>query len=186
MNAHNILMSILYSLIACAFLPVLGRVIDLFVQYVIGGIITLFTRDYNKFVIFYNYLTFPGVIYHELSHAALAVITGAKVEHISLFRPHDGRLGEVEFRASGTAIMMAVQYALIACAPVITGMIGLYYFATYMITSHPSIPVTILLGYLMLCIFMHMTMSNEDLGLYAKGIWLFFILFFIGSMMMRT
>ena len=82
MNGNPVITSIIYSALACAFLPLLGRVIDLFVQYVIGGIIKLITGSYNRFVVFYNYLTFPGVIWHEMSHAAFAIVTGAKVESI--------------------------------------------------------------------------------------------------------
>jgi hypothetical protein len=35
--------------------------------------------------LFVNYLTFPGVILHELSHALMAMVTGAKVTHIRFF-----------------------------------------------------------------------------------------------------
>ena len=34
--------------------------------------------------IFRNYITWPGTVHHEFSHALLAFVTGAKVKRISL------------------------------------------------------------------------------------------------------
>ncbi|MCR4793247.1 MAG: hypothetical protein K5871_10880 [Lachnospiraceae bacterium] len=185
MNGHDILLSILYSLIACAFLPVLGKIIDIFVVYIFGGILTLILRDRNRFVFFYNFLTIPGVVYHELSHALMAVITGARVDSVSLFEPKDNQLGEVIFTPRGTVIMQAIQMSLVSCAPVITGIAGLTW-SFYYVLNHPmSAWKWILMGYLMLCVFMHMTMSMQDIINYLKGIPAFLILFFLFFMFVR-
>ena len=184
MTASQIITGIINALIICAFLPLLGKVIDLIVKYVLGGIITLFTRDYNIFVLFFNYLTFPGVVYHELSHALVAIITGAKVDSVTLFEVEDDHLGEVIYYPRGNFIFQSIQIALTSCAPVITGIVGLYFGLTYLASHTLKIPLMILFIYLLLCVFMHMTMSNEDLVQYLKGIWVFFVAFFIISVKM--
>ena len=45
-----------------------------------------------------NYLFMPGVVIHEMAHAFMALVTGAKVTEIALFKKQDDSLGHVNFR----------------------------------------------------------------------------------------
>lgn len=115
------------------------------------------------------YLTFPGTIIHELSHALFGVITGAKITEIVFFeKPSTGRLGHVSFIARGSSIARAIQFSLISCAPVVIGLVlsNIFYFrmlgAEYLSTK-------LILGYLIFSIICHMSMSTTDIKQYVKG-----------------
>lgn len=61
-------------------------------------------------------LTYIGVIHHELSHAFLAILTGAKVLKISLAKKgtvHNGQLGSVTFAPRGPKVIRNIQCTLI-------------------------------------------------------------------------
>ncbi len=117
-----------------------------------------------------NYLTFPGTIIHELSHAIFCAITGAKVTEIRFFdKPSSGRLGHVSFIPRGKMVAKALQYSLSSCAPVIVGM-AIIPFLYNGITRY-SLPLVmkVLLIYLMISVVCHMSMSKEDIKNYIKG-----------------
>ena len=73
-----------------------------------------------------NWLTFPGVIHHELSHAFFAVITGAKITEFRPFWPdkNTGSLGNIGFVARGNLLIRSVQLAFTTAGPVIMGTIS--------------------------------------------------------------
>ena len=58
-----------------------------------GRILAMLIGGRAAFV-FRNYLTWPGTVHHEFSHALVAFVTGAKVRRISLI-PHGQALGQV-------------------------------------------------------------------------------------------
>ena len=105
--------------------PLVGFVIDKLVQ----SLMNLCTRCFGMgtSVMIYNYFTFIGVIHHELSHAAAAILTGAKVLSINLFKPTGNTLGNVVFVARGNKIIQSIQLCFTAVAPVFTGICTLYF-----------------------------------------------------------
>ncbi len=115
-----------------------------------------------------NYLTFPGTIHHELSHALLALLTGARVTKISFF-PKGNTLGHVDITTRGLPVLQSLQLSLSAVAPVLCGA------ATESLLWHYAVPLCselwqiILLAYLMISILFHMTMSDQDLRNFRKG-----------------
>lgn len=133
---------------------------------------------------FANFLTFPGVMIHELSHALFAVLTGGKVTKINLFNPNGYSLGSVEFQPRGSKTLQGIQLTLIGIAPTIIGSILFYKIFQFLIThNNLSIGIYILLIYLLFCIFFHISMSPEDVkgsitGLYVLLPVLFLIIFF--------
>ena len=132
-----------------------------------------------------NFGTLPGVIVHELSHALLAVVTGAKVEEIVLMETHQESLGHVAYVARGPWFLKAIQHTLIACAPTVTGLCLVYVLFRYML-DNPHAPWEYgVLCYLIICLVNHSTMSSADLKLYAKGVWIFvlplFAVFFFSA-----
>lgn len=68
-------------------------------------------------------LMFIGVVHHELSHALFAVLTGAKLKKVRLFKLNtkDGRLGYVEFIPRGRKLSQLLQKGLTSIAPIIMG-----------------------------------------------------------------
>ena len=120
-----------------------------------------------------NYLTFPGVVHHELSHALFAFLTGAKVTEIKLFRIHhkDGRLGYVSYAPRGNFIMMSIQKVLSSVAPIVMGFIScslLYLYARPALED--SLWQTALLYYGLVSIILHMSLSKQDIKVMKSGI----------------
>lgn len=130
-------------------------------------------------------VTFLGVFHHELSHALFAVLTGAKINSITLFRisHKDGKLGEVKFTPRGLGVTQAVQVVLTSIAPMITGALSLWGLFGYVIPwagREYGIWASVLLGYLAFSIFMHMSLSGQDIkNIFSKILYLFPILFIV-------
>ena len=117
-----------------------------------------------------NYLTFPGTVIHELSHALMATLTGAKVTEISVF-PKGNTLGHVTFTTRGTFILKRLQLCLSSCAPVLAGI------ATQLLTiyilkggymTHPLQKAALL--YVDISVLIHASMSKQDIKNYIKGL----------------
>ena len=70
-----------------------------------------------------NYLTFPGTVHHELSHALVAILLGAKVKRITLI-PKNDALGQVEIQTRGASVLQNLQLSLSAVAPVLCGAVS--------------------------------------------------------------
>ena len=79
-----------------------------------------FGNTIGEFLI--NRFTFIGVIHHELSHALMATIFGAKVTEINIFKFSGDTLGNVKFVPRGPKIIKALQMCFAALAPAVCGM----------------------------------------------------------------
>lgn len=101
---------LLTALILTFAIPGAGVVIEQFVK-LLYSVTAAFLGDSFTYFIF-NRLTFIGVFHHELSHALLATVTGAKVTKIVFFHPDGDRLGYVEYVTRGNIIMRSIQQAL--------------------------------------------------------------------------
>lgn len=151
------------------------------IEQLINRILGLFMGSEFAFI-FCNFLTFPGTILHELSHAFVATITGAKVTEISFF-DFGPALGHVSYRTRGNKFMRALQNSLTACAPVISGCIALP-LLIILLGKIESIPAIIGVIYLIVSVIDHMTMSIIDIVNYFKGIWASAIFFFVLHMIL--
>ena len=91
-----------------------------------------------------------------------------KIRCITLFSKDT--LGYVEYAPRGNKIKQAIQMTMVSCAPVVVGIIFLYVsskiLAAQITLGHPPM----ILIYLMLSVFCHMSMSNTDIAMYKKGI----------------
>ena len=85
--------SLLFALIFPAAMIAAGAVIS-GVQHFLTKIITAILGSGFTFILV-NYLMFPGVMLHEISHATMAFVTGAEVTEVALFKPSGGTLGYV-------------------------------------------------------------------------------------------
>lgn len=121
--------------------------------------------------IVYNIVTFIGVVHHEISHALIAKISGAKVTGINLYKVDlsRGTLGSIGFRARGPKLLKDIQRSLTAMAPIITAPITMYFMYHYGVVGCENIWILSFMYYSMLSIALHMTLSKEDWYIYRKG-----------------
>lgn len=125
-------------------------------------------------------LTFPGTMLHEIAHALFAWMTGAKLTKVKLLTFFDShRLGYVNFSTQGTLFQQYVQLSLASCAPVIMGWLELRTIMMILTNMTTTTPVKVLLIYLFISIFNHMSMSDQDIKNYVKGLTRIFPLIYI-------
>ncbi len=133
-----------------------------------------------------NYVMFPGVMIHELSHAFLAVITGAEITEVALFKVEDGALGHVNFKNRGNIILRSLQNIFVSSAPMFIGaavVIGCGFWLSVLPVGY--IWLKIIIWYLMISMFFHMTMSPADISVYIKGVPLFIVILFVIAVPLR-
>ncbi len=127
----------------------------------------------NKFI---RYLSAIGVVHHELSHALLYTLTGAKVTKIKLFqaKPGDSTLGYVEAILRGPKWLHGVQEIMSGLGPVIMGYITLYLMIAHLRPFLLTLPYHFLYMipyyYTLVCIFMHCTLSDVDMEGVKEGL----------------
>lgn len=141
----------------------------------------LFGEKVGSFIA--NRLTFVGTMHHELSHALLATITGAKVTEIHLIKMSGDTLGSVNFIPRGHKVFKNIQYCMAALAPVLCGFVSLFLMFNY-INLDPSLNMKtwqwIAVIYIEVSIFLHMTLSKADMDMAVKGMpTVMIIIFFI-------
>lgn len=159
--------ALLYTIIALVILILFGYTVDV-ISYKIGNIIAKTLGNKISYLIM-NRLTFIGVIHHELSHALLLFLTGAKIIKVNLFKPQGNTLGNVKFIPRGNKLLQSVQLSLSAIAPVILGMASVYsiylLLKTYTFDRH----ITGLIYYIQFSILVHSSMSMQDIKNALKG-----------------
>ena len=161
-------------------LAILGPVIVGLVLYGLERLQIKFIGKINRqFAYFFvNYLTFPGTFVHEMSHLCLAVITGADVREICMFESDNGRLGHISYRNRGPWFIKAIQETLISVAPTVIGTLLGYVFLKMIFLGAYPLWANIVLGYLVISLVNHATMSDSDLKGYFSGVWIFIVPFF--------
>ncbi len=165
------------------FPPLIGFIVNFISSMVLRKLLGFISRTGKLYLFVVNRLTFPGVMYHELSHALFAFITGAKVNEIKLYQKKDGHLGYVKYTPQGILPIRSVQMAFTSCAPVLMGIIlemiimGIFY-------SFHFVPkmTKVVLAYLFISVLLHMDMSKEDVKSYIKGAWSIMIIAFMISL----
>lgn len=142
----------------------------------------LFQKIFNAKIATFicNYLTIAGTVVHECAHALFAILSGAKVTEISFYDKDDDTLGHINYITNGPFFLEAIQHTLIACAPVIVGLVAEYFLFKAIFYGHYSIWINILLWYLVVSIIDHMSMSDIDCKHYFQGMWVVAPLIFGG------
>lgn len=129
-----------------------------------------------------NYATFPGVCLHELAHAVMAWLTGAKVVEICFFAlGDDGRLGYVSYAPRGSKLQQKFQIAATSCAPVLFGLQFLILLVFLLCTVQLPWYSYIAGWYVAISVLDHMSMSSVDIKCYVKSMFIFLPLIFIIS-----
>lgn len=129
---------------------------------------------YDAAVFYDTRLTAIGVIFHELSHLVMTLLTGAKVGRVSLFRifrkSDDPTLGYVEYYPRGPKPLQYIQRTLIGIAPAVFGGltisgIGIFLLYEYQLVGRELFltPAFWILFFLMSQIAYHSCPSESDI-----------------------
>ncbi len=163
------------ALIITLIIPLWGLLMSLLNKLIFSFISKVSSPKIAMFIV--NWLTIPGVIHHELSHALLAVLTGAVVTEFRPFWPDrvTGSLGHVNFVTRGSIFIRSLQYTLVSTAPVLLGTVSSLLLFT--LTQKIELPASLLALtiYLIFSIIVHASMSFADVKIMLKGIWIIFI-----------
>ncbi len=165
---------IVTALLITASIPLLGIVAEYFNRCIKFLIKKLLGAKFTN--ILCNYITFPGTVHHELSHALFAFLTGAKIEKISLFKPDGDSLGSVEYRNRGFFVVRAIQDSMSAIAPILCGAVTSSAIIYALFNCSLPVIVVIVLIYLLISIVLHMRMSPADIKIMWKGIPVIFLI----------
>lgn len=149
------------------FVPMLGMAAGKARNMIHKGLIQAIGQDAAFAVM--NWLTFPGVMAHELAHAIVARISGARVDEVRLFRPAGDSLGYVRFTCRGSARSMAFQAAAASCAPVLMGFVTIRLLAALAASFPAYWQVRVIAYHAAFSTAVHMTMSPQDLSNYRRG-----------------
>ena len=179
---------ILYCIIIAVLLPFIviavGYVISLIGE-AIGVIVGIYLDPVVANAII-NYAFFPGVMIHEMSHATLAILTGAKITEIALFKKEEDSLGHVNFKNRGNPVVVALQNIFTSSAPMFVGGAVVYgCFSWIGLLPAGLLWLKILLGYIGVSMFFHMTMSPADIKVYVRGIPFSIAIIFIIAVVLR-
>ena len=178
---------IVFSALVAILLPfaviALGFVLN-YIGIALAYLVSLFADPSIVFAAI-NYLFFPGVMLHELSHALLAFLTGAKITEIALFKREGDALGHVSFINRGNFFVQSLQNIFASAAPMFCGALVVY--GCYYGFTHTDILwLKILLGYIGVSMFYHMTMSPADIRIYLRGLPVFIAIVFIVTFVLRV
>ncbi len=166
--------------------PVILVVIGLIIHFIDSFLTNLIAKVTNATIAFFirNYLTYPGTVHHELSHALLILLTGAKLIRINLL-PRGNTLGSVDFQTRGNFILKSMQLSLSALAPVICGTTSLCLMIYAVWPNCNTAWHYLLFFYIFISIFFHMTMSTQDILNFLKGFPICLLILFIIFLFVR-
>lgn len=173
----------LLVLVSTVLVPVGILLLGVIMEFIAGAITTVIGLVTGPLIAFgiRTYATYVGTVIHEFSHATFALLTGAKVNKITLI-PHGTTLGSVEYTPRGNKFFQGLQQSLSAIAPTLVGTAALFLLFTKV---HPLLTEPwhyVLFYYLALSILFHMDLSLTDLRNFFEGFWSFLALSFLVSL----
>lgn len=158
----------LFAVLVMGFVVVFGSFIERVDTFLTTAMAQATGRRAALFII--NRVMFVGTVFHELSHALFAIVTGAKVKKIRCFTLFSkDMLGYVEFIPQGGKVKKALQTSLTSCAPVLTGFVTVPFFFRLGLSDDVVWWLRAPCFYVSASIACHMSMSVEDLKLYGRG-----------------
>ena len=162
----GLLESLINSIIIIVAIVLIGLIMMLIQRLIIKIFASFSSPEFAN--LFINRLTFIGVVHHELSHALFAILTGAKITSIHLFKPKDDTLGSVGYCTRGPFLLRGLQAIFASIAPVICGSISCFLIFKYLLFV--TIWKTIIFGFVFICIFIHMDLSPQDIKSAITGL----------------
>ena len=177
--------SLILSLLIFFSVIIIGRMFDTITSVLYQILKACFGHRLAFFIC--NYLTLPGIIIHELSHALFVFLTGGKVSKICLLKIGDNeQLGYVNFNTRGNKITQSIQFALSSCAPVIIGTSLIWSLMHILIPGDNLSVVYRTIGwYFCVSIMAHTSMSMADTENYIKGMEYIFPFIYIACLTCR-
>ncbi len=170
------LRSLAETLLVFALMLVLGCAVAL-INWLISWILALVLGMIPTFIIM-NFATYPGTVHHELSHALIVFLTGGRVKKICLV-PSPTSLGHVEFQTRGNVFFRSLQLSLSAVAPVLCGLVTEALLFIYVYPAAVQTWQKVLFFYLAISIFIHLTLSIQDLINFFQGLLPSIVVFFL-------
>ena len=165
------------TLIITLGIPIVGCIIDCINSTLAKACCKTFGVFLTNLV--FNWITFAGVVHHELSHALFCFLTGAKVKKIVLFKPEGTTLGKVIYSNRGGIVLSSIQNSLSAVAPVVMGFVSEFILITIVLANCKTVLQKGITLYLMISIFVHMTMSWQDIKMGLLGLPICAIIIFV-------
>lgn len=174
---NNITIAIINTLLCITTVPCLGILLNC----INNGILSLVYHCFGNLGVklIGNWLTFVGVIHHELSHALAAIITGAKIVSVDLFKPSGNTLGNVVFQPRGNILLQSIQVSISAIAPVFSGIFSVYILLFKVLAMCNNLGQRLLVIYFAVSILLHSTMSGQDIKIALKGLPICALIIFI-------
>ncbi len=164
----TIFVALAATIISCAFVIIVGYIIDR-LERLEFKLITKISSE-KKAIFIVERLTFPGTMLHELAHALFAWATGAKIKKVKLLTFFDAhRLGYINFQPTGKKSQQRIQMTLTSCAPVLMGFLEIHILILLLKTAVAPWE-QVLLIYLIVSIINHMSMSEQDVKNYLRGL----------------
>ena len=165
------------ALLVTLSIPIFGFIMEILIK-ILYGLLAGVLGNKTAYLIF-NRLSFIGVFNHELSHALLATLTGAKVKKIVFFKPEGDRLGYVEYSSRGNVFIRSIQNTMASIAPVFCGAISVVCLVHILSTKDIAVWLYIFILYSIISIIMHMTMSSQDFKVMWKGVAVVYIIILV-------
>lgn len=172
----RLIQAFISCIIIVMIVPVIGLLINLLEKSLTKSLVKMIGVKLTLFIM--NYLTFIGTVHHELSHAIYGFVTGAKITKIELFKPHDGALGQVQIVPRGNPILRSFQLCMSAIAPTVQGLITECLLLKFFPAQSEIILLKAIIIYVAISIFIHMTMSVQDIKSALKGLPICFLTIF--------
>lgn len=153
-----------------ASVAVISSLLEKLFRYIVVG----FSGSPTSAFLIEGYLTYPGVLYHELSHALFGVISGARIGGISLRRREEAdgsvTLGSVDLYVSTHPIMGSFQLTLSGIAPAIMGMLALVLMVVFAFPNCSEWWTWVPWIYAFICVLVHSELSRPDLAAAGRGL----------------
>ncbi len=159
----------IYAAVLCLSVIVIGFLMDRF-EVIVYRLLSKHMSNKMAHILIYR-VTWPGTAIHELSHALVGWMLGARILKIKIFEFKGNQLGHVEFQCRGSKRTQMVQLGLLSCAPVLTGCLLLYLLIVYGLNPVRPWYVIAISAYLLVCVVIHMSMSGQDIKNYMKSMW---------------
>lgn len=160
--------SIIIVILGLALIFVLQLILNIFLDTITKLATKLFGSKIAWLIL--NVVPFVGTVHHELCHAILVVLSGAKLLHVQLFKISRYSLGKVTYVTRGNKLIQSLQNTLVSIAPTLFGAIHGTLILRFAYNNQGETWIKVLLAYLGISILLHSRMSKQDIKTAKRGL----------------